>query len=211
MCIAWAKAGCAMVPEKKGFERMEGWKIGELVGRSSRSKLFDREIEGVEWRKANRLIKGRAMITYKPARDEQYDEFLKLMRRTTDTDYEGVLELMGISWKEFAGSFRTLGKVYGIYEDDDLAGFYWIELRGDVLHLHGLILDEGFQGRGLGTGVLKKIEAEYRDQVRCIESGVDQTNTRAKHLYERMGCQVVKTLEDVRFYIMQKELAPGNS
>ena len=55
------------------------------------------------------------MITYKPARDEQYDEFLKLMRRTTDTDYEGVLELMEISWKEFAGSFRTLGKVYGIY------------------------------------------------------------------------------------------------
>jgi ribosomal protein S18 acetylase RimI-like enzyme len=151
------------------------------------------------------------MITYKPARDEQYDEFLKLMRQATDTDYEGVLELMGMNWEEFAGSFRTLGQVYGICDEDDLAGFYWIELRGDVLHLHGLILDEGFRGRGLGTGVLKKIEAEYRDQVRCIELGVDQTNTRAKHLYESLGYQVVESLDDVGFYIMQKELGPGNS
>jgi ribosomal protein S18 acetylase RimI-like enzyme len=151
------------------------------------------------------------MITYKPAREEQYGEFLELMRQTTDTDYESVLELLGMSWEEFAHSFRTLGQVYGIYEGDDLAGFYWIELRGDVLHLHGLILDERFQGRGLGTGVLKKIGAEYGDQVRYIELGVDQANTRAKALYERLGYRIVKTREDVGFYIMQKELAPGNS
>lgn len=151
------------------------------------------------------------MITYKPAREEQYGEFLELMRRTTDTDYESVLEVLGMSWREFAHSFRTLGQVYGIYEDNDLAGFYWIESRGDVLHLHGLILDEGFQGRGIGTEVLRKLGAEYRDQVRYIELGVDQANSRAKAFYERLGYQVVEALDDVGFYIMQKELASGNS
>ncbi|HZD55717.1 MAG TPA: GNAT family N-acetyltransferase, partial [Anaerolineales bacterium] len=125
------------------------------------------------------------MITYRLASEEQYDEFLALMRRQTDTDYERVLEVLGMSWEEFAGSFRTLGQVYGIYEDDDLAGFYWMELRGEALHLHGLILDEGFQGRGIGTRVLGNLAAEYRDQARYIELGVDQTNTKAKALYER--------------------------
>jgi ribosomal protein S18 acetylase RimI-like enzyme len=151
------------------------------------------------------------MITYRLASEEQYDEFLALMRRQTDTDYERVLEVLGMSWEEFAGSFRTLGQVYGIYEDDDLAGFYWMELRGEALHLHGLILNEGFQGRGIGTRVLGNLAAEYRDQARYIELGVDQTNTKAKALYERVGYRVVKTLEDVGFYVMQKALTPGNS
>lgn len=154
---------------------------------------------------------GCSMITYKPAQEEQYNEFLGLMRHQTDTDYEGVLEVLGMSWEEFTGRFRTLGQVYGIYEDDDLVGFYWIELRGEALHLHGLILDEGFQGRGIGTEVLRKLAAEYGDRARYIELGVDQTNTKAKALYERMGYRVVKILEDVGFYVMQKELAPGNS
>ncbi|HEX6303662.1 MAG TPA: GNAT family N-acetyltransferase [Anaerolineales bacterium] len=151
------------------------------------------------------------MVTYKRAREFEYTGFLQLMRQTTGTDYELVLNLMGMDWEGFAHRFRTTGQVYGIYENDDLAGFYWVEMREDTLHLHGLIVSGEFQRKGIGTEVLHKIESEYGDLVSRIELGVDQANTRAKALYERLGYHVVKTLDDVDFCVMQKVLANRKS
>jgi ribosomal protein S18 acetylase RimI-like enzyme len=48
--------------------------------------------------------------------------------------------------------------------------------------------------------------ARYRGRVDVIELGVQRDNVRAKALYERLGFQVVKTLEDLGFDIMQKPL-----
>jgi len=38
------------------------------------------------------------------------------------------------------------GQVY--YEDNKLVGLYWIEERERILHPHGLVLKEQFQGNG---------------------------------------------------------------
>jgi len=67
-----------------------------------------------------------------------------------------------------------VGRVYGIYEDARLAGFYWIEERGQELHLHGLILKEQFQSRGIGTQILHKLEIEYKERMAFIELGGSQ-------------------------------------
>lgn len=147
------------------------------------------------------------MLAYRPVQRGQYDLFLELMRQQTDTDYEHVLQLMELTWQEYAQLFRERGQVYGIYSDEQLAGFYWIELRGETLHLHGLILKDAFQGQGIGTAVLQKLEQEYRDQAQVIELGVDQTNAGAKALYERLGYETADVLDELKFIVMRKPLS----
>ncbi len=147
------------------------------------------------------------MLTYKPAKPEHYEEFLWLMQSYAGDYLKHTLKLMEISWEQFARLFRTTGRVYGIYEAGQLAGFYWIEERGRELHLHGLVLKEQFQGRGVGTQVLKKLEVEYRDSMELIELGVHESNQRARILFDRLGYETVKVLDDLGFHIMQKRLS----
>jgi ribosomal protein S18 acetylase RimI-like enzyme len=138
---------------------------------------------------------------------EQYDEFLQLVRDHASDYVESTLELIQMTWEQFAHLFRTVGQVYGICQDGQLAGFYWVEEREQVLHVHGLLLREKFQGKGIGTQVLEMLATQYRDSVRTIELGVHTSNERARALYERLGYQIVKTLDDLEFYIMQKQLS----
>ena len=84
--------------------------------------------------------------------------------------------------------------------------FYWTELREDTLHLHGLILKPGFRGQGIGTTVLNRLSYDYRGEADRIELGVYQDNTGAIRLYERIGFEITRNLEDLHFYIMQKAL-----
>jgi ribosomal protein S18 acetylase RimI-like enzyme len=147
------------------------------------------------------------MLTVKPANPEQYDEFLQLMRESAADYLERTMELMQMSWDEFARLFRTVGQVYGVYDDERLAGFCWIEPRERILHLHGLILQTPFQGKGIGTRILEMLETEYAGQVDALELGVHASNARAKALYERVGFETVKTMEDLGFFVMQKRLS----
>lgn len=145
-------------------------------------------------------------MTYEPAKGEEYDDFLRLTREHGAAYLERTLALMGMTWEAYGQLFRTVGEVYGVYEDRELAGFYWVEERESVLHLHGLILKEGFRGRGIGTRVLRDLEVRHGEGVAAIELGVHESNRRAKALYERRGYETVKRLDDVRFEVMQKAL-----
>jgi ribosomal protein S18 acetylase RimI-like enzyme len=96
--------------------------------------------------------------------------------------------------------------VHAIYQDADLAGFYWIEERGDTLHLHGLILKSNFQGQRIGTAVLTMLAESYAGKLGKIELGVYQANSGAIQLYEKMGFQITRSLDDLHFYVMHKTL-----
>jgi len=146
------------------------------------------------------------MLTYEPARMEQYEEFLQLMRSEIEDYLERTMELMQMTWDEFARLFKTQGQVEGIYQDGQLAGFYWIEERGQVLHLHGLIVKEPFRGQGIGTQVLEMLATRYKRDVTTIELGVQKSNERARRLYERLGFETVRTLDDLGFVVMQKRM-----
>lgn len=146
-------------------------------------------------------------LIYKPASGEQYDLFLNLMHSQAADYFDRTLELMGMTWQEFAHLFRTVGQVYGVYEEERLSGFYWIEEREGILHLHGLVLEGASQGRGIGSRILTMLEATYRDRMETIELGVHESNERARRLYERLGYRTVKMLDDVGFFIMQKPLS----
>ena len=146
------------------------------------------------------------MLTFRPATPDQYDDFLRVLKTEAAEYLAATLRHMGRTKDEFAHAFRTVGEVRGIYEGEDLAGFYWIEKRQEVLHLHALILKRPSQGRGIGTRVLETLATKFRVTVTAIELSVHVSNTRARTMYERNGFAIVKTLKDLGFYIMRKPL-----
>ena len=145
-------------------------------------------------------------LNYLPAQTGQYEEFFKLMLDQEGEYLNQSLAHMHSSLEEFAALFRRVGQVYGIYEDGKVAGFYWIEERGDTLHLHALILQTEFQGHGVGSQILAMLANKYATTMERIELGVHKSNTGARRLYERVGYQTVKELEGLGYFIMQKEL-----
>lgn len=151
------------------------------------------------------------VVHYKPATDDQYDVFWQLLQREAADYMVRTLELMQMSSEEFLQLFRTVGQVYGIYCEDVLAGFYWIEERTPIAHLHGLILERVYQGRGIGTQVLMMLADGYKGVMDAIELGVHASNVGARRLYARLGYQIVKSLPDLDFCIMQLPLAPPES
>jgi ribosomal protein S18 acetylase RimI-like enzyme len=146
------------------------------------------------------------MLSYRLASTPDYDEFLALTQEQAAGYLQGTLRLMEMTWDEYARLFRTVGHVYGIYQDGQMAGFDWIEERHDILHLHGLILKSEYQGQGIGSQVLSMLVAEYHDSAAVIELGVHRSNRRAIALYEHTGFVVTKSLGDLGFLIMQKRL-----
>jgi ribosomal protein S18 acetylase RimI-like enzyme len=148
------------------------------------------------------------MLKFSPATAEQYDQFLQMMCEDGQEYWENMMRIMQMTWEEYAQIFRTRGEVTAIYQDDQLGDFYWIEEREDTLYLHGLILSTEFQGRGIGTTVLKLLAEKYMGKMDKIELGVYQANTGAIRLYEKMGFQITRNLGDLHFYMMQKLLIP---
>jgi len=148
------------------------------------------------------------MLTYKPATGDQYDLFWQLLHDEAADYLARTLELIEMSEAEFRRLFGTVGQVYSIYCDDALAGFYWIEERAPIAHLHGLILERAFQGRGIGTQVLTMLADRYTGVMDAIELGVHASNVRARRLYAKLGYQIVKSLPDLDFDVMQHPLPP---
>ena len=75
------------------------------------------------------------MLSYRPASQEQYETFFDLMVAESSDYIHTTMQLMQGDLAEFSQLFRTVGEVFGIYQDNELAGFYWVELRETVLHL----------------------------------------------------------------------------
>lgn len=118
--------------------------------------------------------------------------------------FEQALEILGMSWEQFQYRMRTTGSMQVITCDGQFAGCVWTEYRGEVLHLHGLLLVPEFQGKGIGTVVMNSLPAT---NCSVIELGVSLDNPRAIRLYERLGFHTVKQLADIGYLIMQKPVS----
>jgi ribosomal protein S18 acetylase RimI-like enzyme len=146
------------------------------------------------------------METYKKAATTQYDEFFNLMLAHMADYIEILMERMGLSVGEFRHLLNTVGQVYSINNDQGVAGFYWIEQRGEEIHLHGIVIKENYQGQGIGSRTLKSLAEKYQGKKAFIELGVHRDNKGAIKLYEQLGYQIATVKEDLGFYIMRKNL-----
>lgn len=146
------------------------------------------------------------MISYQPARNEHFDELLEIVYDQDSLYLKPLLDLIQITCEEFGRRFRTTGIVYRILMDRCLAGVCWVEVCGRVLQLHGLILENAFQGKGIGTQTLSWLEEAFFGDIDEIRLSVHASNPRAKALYEHCGYETVDTVDQAGFYIMRKKV-----
>lgn len=140
------------------------------------------------------------------AKECQYDSLFDSMMKYTSTYLQDVMNTLGVTVEEFKELFKKRGKVYVVYLQEQVVGFFWTEKRDETLHIHALIVEDEFQGRGFGRKILQEIESQYSEGAKVLEIGVHLSNDRARKLYEDFGFVKVKELNDIGFIIMQKDL-----
>ena len=138
----------------------------------------------------------------RPLEDRRYERFVELFAEFMPPDSEAVYRELGLSPEEAAALPRSVGELRQVEEDGAVAGYAWLELRDRTLHVHALLLEPEFRGRGLGGVVLAELEREFEDRVDEVELGVLPGNARALALYEKAGFERVG--ERLGFLIMRK-------
>jgi len=146
------------------------------------------------------------MIRIERAKESDYSFYMNLMVEEASEYLKNTLELIKISKEEFNSLFKTIGDVYCIYEDDINVGFYWVEKRIFVLHIHAIVVMKRYQGMGIGSTVLDHILTNHTRGIQTIELGVHKNNQAAIALYSKNEFKTIKTLEEINFLIMNKEL-----
>jgi len=118
-----------------------------------------------------------------------------------------VLEGMGMTRAELEAAMRTTGEIRAVVVDGEDAGSIWLELRDRTLHLHALLLEPAFRGRGVGGRVLAMVEEEFRGRADELELGVEHGNAAAEHLYESTGfTEVASPHSELGFRVLRRRL-----
>lgn len=74
-----------------------------------------------------------------------------------------------------------------IFVDGIPCGFVCLEDKADHIYIRELVIHEDFQGRGIGTGVLKHVMNDAQGKSLGVKLGVLHKNSGAEKLYARMG------------------------
>ncbi len=151
------------------------------------------------------------MLISQPATSDQIEAFIHLLQSDAADYLERAMELRHMTWPQFTQIARTVGQVFSVYRHDERVGFYWIEERESILHLHGIVVERAYRQQGIGTEILRMLEQKYAGVMEAIELGVHKSNTRARALYARLGYGEVKYLPDVGFYILRRPLAQNQN
>ena len=144
------------------------------------------------------------LVSHRPAKEIEYPSFLKMMYEHASDYLEPSLLLLGIDQAEFEYLFRTRGSVHAILKGDQVAGFYWTEVRDGTCHIHALFVDPKFQKQGIARRVLADIENDASSDIARLEMGVHRDNCRAREIYEKAGYKVGRELDELDFIVMRK-------
>ena len=133
------------------------------------------------------------------------DRFAELWAETMPADAERIYVELGLTAEDVARLPHEVGELREVEEDGAVAGYAWIELRERTLHVHALLLEPEYRGRGIGGRVLRELEEEFRGRADEIELGVESGNEPARRLYERAGFERVG--ERLGFLILRKRIS----
>jgi ribosomal protein S18 acetylase RimI-like enzyme len=145
-------------------------------------------------------------LTYRKAGSEEYESFFDLMTEETEAYLDHALSAIGLTREKLAQSFRTVGNVYAVELSSEVVGLIWLETRGNILHIHALVLRPEAQGKGLGSRIMADIARDMATGVDTIEVGVHESNARALALCEKRGFILFKRRPEAGFVILQKKL-----
>jgi ribosomal protein S18 acetylase RimI-like enzyme len=72
------------------------------------------------------------------------------------------------------------------YEHEDI-GFLDVMIRGDAIILQNIEIDPKYQGRGIGTELIRRLFVSADHNGIPVKLQVLKVNSRARELYERLG------------------------
>lgn len=100
--------------------------------------------------------------------------------------------------------------VYFRNEDDRIIGGSTAEIHWDSLHIDYLWVDDRERGKGLGTRLMRYLEAEAQARG-CRWSTLTTFDFQARGFYEKLGYRVIGQLDDYppehTYYFMRKDFA----
>jgi len=100
----------------------------------------------------------------RPATPQEYGYFLQWVLDSKHNT-EHISKDLDLTIDQFCCLFWTAGQVYSICVGGEVHGFYWVEVRGNLLHLRGIGLKEDVRGHDLELHVLRQIQNQYDDQI----------------------------------------------
>jgi ribosomal protein S18 acetylase RimI-like enzyme len=149
------------------------------------------------------------MLTLELAKTEcQLNQLLELVYGQDTPGLRPSLDLIQVTWDQFGKVFRERGMAFRALQDGTLVGGCWVELCGDVLMIHGLIVKAPFRRRGIGTWILYRLQKIFAGRVQLIELDVHRSKPAAIALYEKFGFELAGAMAGSGFYHMQKWLQP---
>ena len=112
-----------------------------------------------------------------PWNDAQKSAFLEMQFRAQSADYTS----------RFPDAAHSI-----VLVDGDAAGRVWIDRGDDEILLIDVALLTDKRGGGIGTTLLRRLQAEATESGRPLRHSVHADNTEARRFYEALGFSAVK-------------------
>ncbi len=133
--------------------------------------------------------------------EERDREFLYQVKKQSNFGY--ISDLWGwdedVQRREFARDFQQIREFSVITVDGADAGFLQLQSGSDFLNVAEIHLLPPFQGQGIGSAVLKDVQADAEGLPVLI--GCFRANKRAYQLYQRLGFAPI-TENDTHFILI---------
>ena len=100
---------------------------------------------------------------------------------------------------------------WGIYLDNKLVGYAKVDIRGGLMEIRDLLIEDGLTGKGVGSGLIKHIEIWGKEN-KCKKSVLKVSSVYEKSIrfYEKNGYKKDVCLKNYYYgydwYYMSKEL-----
>lgn len=139
-------------------------------------------------------------LQLRPA-EEKDQEFLYQVKKQSNIGY--ISDLWGwdedVQRREFARDFQQIREFSVITVDGADAGFLQLQSGSDFLNVAEIHLLPPFQGQGIGSAVLRDVQADAEGLPVLI--GCFRANKRAYQLYQRLGFAPI-TENDTHFILI---------
>jgi N-acetylglutamate synthase-like GNAT family acetyltransferase len=148
-----------------------------------------------------------------------------IINRANQNDIPEILALQKIAYRSQAEIYgddsvpalgQTLDQITAEFEktifikavvNGKIIGSIRGRIEGDVAHISRVVVHPYFQGKGLGTRLIKQVEQELGD-VRVFEAFTGHQSAQNLHLYGKLGYREVRTepfTSTVNWVYLQKE------
>jgi ribosomal protein S18 acetylase RimI-like enzyme len=139
------------------------------------------------------------MYTLRSATDEDYDFLYQLFITTMRSSITQVWGWEEARWAVFFREHFDASRYQIVVVDGQDVGALWVEQRPTEVYLDTIEIAPAWQGRGLGTAILRAVLADARARGLPVTLQVNRASP-ARRLYERLG--FVETGRTATHYMM---------